>query len=243
MKYSNHPTVVRLTSAINQAEPFASFNSFLKSCQHPFRPYRRFHPVPSGLSLSSLRSRFRHSRWSFFHRSVRHRSTSLRPLAPSPLRDFIATMSALTPVRRLFGTSVHEHLSCRVQVSLLHATDLPIPPSPTTAPPSDVAFARYPSAHRISHLRGSRLRHSLAGSPDQNGRIEFVVILRMDRSPPAAPHPASWQRSCSRLQVGERIPEEDFHLSGRVCSQAHECASLLAPWFGAACRAKKCQLP
>jgi len=43
----------------------------------------------------------------------------------------------------------------------------------------------------------------------------------MDRSPPAAPHPASRRRSCSRLQAGERIPEEDFHLSDQTRFQAH----------------------
>jgi hypothetical protein len=43
----------------------------------------------------------------------------------------------------------------------------------------------------------------------------------MDRSPPAAPHPASRRRSCSRLQAGERIPEEDLHLSDQTRFQAH----------------------
>src|SRR5213592_3285569 len=53
--------------------------------------------------------------------------------------------------------------------------------------------------------------------PDLVSRIEFV-ILRMDRSPPAASHPASWRRSYSRLQAGERLPEEDFHLFDQVHS-------------------------
>ena len=109
--------------------------------------------------------------------------------------------------------------SCYGQVSLLHALDLPIPPSPTTSQSPDVAFARYPSARRVSRSCGSRLRHSLAGSPTQTGRIEFV-ILRIDRSPPAAPHPASRRRSRSRLQAGERLPGEDFHLSERARFQA-----------------------
>ena len=52
-------------------------------------------------------------------------------------------------------------------------------------------------------------------------RIEFV-ILRTDRSPPAAPHHASLRRSCIRLQAGERLPEEDFHLSDHLRFQAHE---------------------
>jgi len=124
--------------------------------------------------------------------------------------------------------------SCYGQGSLIHALDLPVPPSPTTSQSPNVAFARYPSARRVSRFFGSRFRLSLAGSPNQTGRIEFV-ILRMDRSPPAAPHPASRRRSCIRLQAGERLPEEDFHLSDHVRFQAHECGSLLPPCFGEAC--------
>jgi hypothetical protein len=50
-------------------------------------------------------------------------------------------------------------------------------------------------------------------------RIEFV-ILRTGRSPLAALHHASLRRSCIRLQAGERLPGEDFHLSERVRFQA-----------------------
>ena len=112
------------------------------------------------------------------------------------------------------GSSVawrqHEHRLCFEQVSLLYAPELPIPPSPTTSQPLDIALARYPSARRVSLIHRSRLHHCSAGSPELAGRIEFV-ILRMDRSPPAAFHPASRRRSCSRLQAGERMPEGDFH--------------------------------
>ncbi len=52
------------------------------------------------------------------------------------------------------------------------------------------------------------------------GRIAFV-ILRTDGSPPVALHPASRRRSYLRLQAGERMPEEDFHLSVHARSQAH----------------------
>ena len=60
----------------------------------------------------------------------------------------------------------------------------------------------------------------MAGSSFAPGRIEFV-ILRTGRSPPAAPHYASLRRSCIRFQVGERFPEEDFHLSDYSRFQAH----------------------
>src|SRR2546422_2918431 len=111
-------------------------------------------------------------------------------------------------------------VSVRQQVSLIHVLDLPIPPSPTTPQALAVDFTRYPSSRRVSHSRGSRLHLSPAGSPTLTGRIEFV-ILRMDRSPPAAPHPASRRRSSSWLQAGERMPEEDLHLSDQTRFQAH----------------------
>jgi hypothetical protein len=161
----------------------------------------------------------RHSRWLSFCLDRRYSSTSLPPLAPSPLRDFPATMEALTPIRPALR-SLHEHRLFGEQVSLIHVSDLPTPPSPTTPQALDADFARYPSSRRVSYLRRSRLHLVPAGSPTLTGRIEFV-ILRMDRSPPAAPHPASQRRSCSRLQAGERIPEEDFHLSDHTRFQAH----------------------
>jgi hypothetical protein len=62
----------------------------------------------------------------------------------------------------------------------------------------------------------------MAGSSVAPGRIEFV-ILRTGCSPPAALHHASLRRSGIRLQVGERLPEEDFHLSDYARFQAHHC--------------------
>ena len=52
------------------------------------------------------------------------------------------------------------------------------------------------------------------------GRIVFV-ILRTACSPPVALHPASQRRSYLRLPESGIIPEEDFHLLNRACSQAH----------------------
>ena len=141
-----------------------------------------------------------HSRWLRFCLDRCYSSTCLPPLAPSPLRDFTATMEALTPVRPALR-SLHEHRLFGEQVSLIHVSDLPIPPSPTTPQALDVDFARYPSSRRVSCLRRSRLHHFPAGSPTLTGRIEFV-ILRMDRSPPAAPHPALLRRSYASIPHG-----------------------------------------
>jgi hypothetical protein len=124
-------------------------------------------------------------------------------------------MEALTPAR----LSPPSRSPC-----FTYPAVLTIPPPTTPAAPV-AAFTRYPSARQVSPSLGSRLRHSLAGSPDGTGRIGFV-ILRTGRSPPVAPHPASRRRSYSRLQAGERMPEGDFHPSDGVRLQAHECGGL-----------------
>ena len=181
--------------------------------------------IPTRLAL-------RHSRQLEFCSLPCYPSTSLRTLRSIPV----------TGLRRYYGRSdscsvgssapvwQHEHRLCLEQVSPIHAIDLLIPPPPTTDYSSDIALARYPSACRTSRFLGSGLHHSLAGSSIIIGRIEFV-ILRMDRSPPAAPHPVSRRRSCIRLQAGERIPGEDFHLSDHLRFRAHECGSLLPLWL------------
>ena len=164
-----------------------------------------------------------HSRWLVDRSVPSDSSTFLRSLRSIPV----------TGLPRYYGRSdsceagssapafgQHERRFSPPQVSLIHVSDLPIPPSPTTPQALDADFARYPSSRRVSCLRRSRLHPFPAGSPTLTGRIEFV-ILRMDRSPPAAPHPASRRRSCSWLQAGERIPEEDFHLSDQTRFQAH----------------------
>jgi hypothetical protein len=95
----------------------------------------------------------------------------------------------------------------RRQVSLIHALGLRTIPSPTTcgrsASSGHVTHRRVeprPLPHGSSPNGNSGLRHSLAGSPHHAGRIEFLIV-RTGRSPPAAPHPVSRRRSCSRLQV------------------------------------------
>ena len=102
----------------------------------------------------------------------------------------MGTLTPVGPVLRHPPSGSMNAVSVRQQVSLIHVFDLPIPPSPTTPQALDTDFPRYPSSRRVSLCYGSRLHLSLAGSPTLTGRIEFV-ILRMDRSPPAAPHPAS----------------------------------------------------
>ena len=160
-----------------------------------------------------------HWRWLSFCLDRRYASTSLPPLAPSPLRDFTATMEALTPVRPALR-SLHEHRLFGEQVSLIHASGPLIIPPPTTLglPPS----LSHPTPQRVG--LPTRVGPGFATESQArqlSGRIAFV-ILRTDRSPPGAPHPASRRRSGSRLQAGEGVPEEDFHLSDQMRFQAHD---------------------
>jgi len=79
------------------------------------------------------------------------------------------------------------------QVSLIHASGPPIIPPPTTLglPPS----LSHPTPQRVGLL--TPVSPGFATEPQArqlSGRIAFV-ILRTDRSPPAAPHPASQRRS------------------------------------------------
>jgi hypothetical protein len=87
-----------------------------------------------------------------------------------------------------------------------------------------------PPQHRFITLPLSLLDFLLAelwASPQarrlaaNTGRIGFV-ILRTGSSLPVAPHLVSRRRNNSSLQAGERMPEEDFHLSNQVHFQAHE---------------------
>ena len=114
----------------------------------------------------------RHSRWLRFCLDRRYSSTFLPPLAPSPLRDFTATMEALTPVRPALRP-LHEHRLCGEQVSLIHASDLLIIPSPTTLglPPS----LSHPTPQRVGLLTcvsPGFASHSQARQ--LSGRIAFV---------------------------------------------------------------------
>ena len=155
----------------------------------------RVRPTPSGPDLSGLFSRYDTATgcsfclWSRFH-------------FPAPLRSprygFLATMDALTPARPALRSSPGN-----MNTALLNAG---LPDSRIW--PSDHSVSNHPWPCRsLSHatpqldcLRFAGLGFAFrsAGSPTLTGRIEFV-ILRTDRSPPAAPHHASLRRSCSSV--------------------------------------------
>ena len=144
----------------------------------------------------------------------RSSSTFLRPFAPDPLRPFFALMDALTPARSLVAAlglfPAAAPWAPRKQVSLIHVTRSSDPsvskPLRVSVSPGHVSPRRIePRLHPILGI--SELRHFYAGSLHHADRIEFRLLpragdfLRTGRSPPAAPHPVSPRRSCSRLQV------------------------------------------
>ena len=134
-----------------------------------------------------------HSRRLGFDPTFRYSSTflrSLRSLSITRVPRYYGRSDSCRPGSSAPIAGSMNTVSVGLQVSLIHVPDLPTPPSPTTPQALDADFSRYPSSHRVPHSRGSRLHLSLAGSPILAGRIEFLNV-RMDRSPPAAPHPAS----------------------------------------------------
>ncbi len=175
--------------------------------QQPCGPERRIN-----YKLASLLSPIGHSHWFCHHRSALHVSTSLRSLRSTPVtelhRYYGRSDSCLL---QLFGTWSMNSGSVDKQVSLIHASSLSNHSVSNHLMDPCRRFRTLPLSSTAFRFR-FRLRHCYAGSPITPGRIEFV-ILRTGRSPPAALHPASRRRSCSWLQAGERIPEEDFHLS------------------------------
>jgi len=210
---------------IHQAVPFASFHPFFKGRQHPFRPYRWFHPSPSGLGLSGLFSLW-HCRRSFFLRYLRHVSTFLRSLRSTSVTRFLRYYgrsdscslgsSAYTRSRVLS----HELLTCCEQVSPITRVGLPdhsVSNHPTCTPSLLLHATPQLDGSPLSRSRFRLCASGLTGTP---GRIEFVT-LRTGRSPPVAPHLASRRRSYSRLRAGERVPEGDFHPSVQRASRAH----------------------
>jgi hypothetical protein len=180
-------------------------------------------------TLTGLASR--HSRQLAFRSSPCSSSTFLRSLGSIPITGLprYYGRSDSWPAGSSVALRQHELRLCTGQVSLLHAPELPIPPSPNTASLSTPLLHVTPQLVEYPDFLGSRLHHWLAGSPVLDGRIEFVN-LRMDRSPPAAPHPASRRRSCIRLQAGERIPEGDFHPSVQYYKQRALAGALAGPF-------------
>ena len=198
--------------------------SRLESHRQPCRPLRRCEPrlvceARSG-AVCPYAGYGQSSRCGF-RRLGLHASTSLHPFAPPALPGFDATMGALTPARRLFVSLSGTMNSAWTRAGLSASCAWPSDRSASNHPVGPViAFTHYPSASRASGSLRSGLRLSLAGSPRDKAESSSLA-LRTGRSPPVAPHPASRRRSYVRLQAGECVPEEDFHLSDLTHLQTH----------------------
>jgi hypothetical protein len=215
------------------------------------RPVALATKVPGGIARG-------HSHRCRLRRPPVSSSTFLRPLAPDPLQALQRSYgrSDSCPPRRVTGgfTTIH---SVGKQVSLIHALGLPAIPSPTTRAcsassrqgtlPHRGVGPRLLPRYRAVPWGNSGLRLSLAGSPPRTGRIEFSFLssgrdfLRTGRSPPAALHPVSRRRSCSRLQVtltwrglsplrpsalsGARVRQRSCRLGGRKRASGQRCAA------------------
>jgi hypothetical protein len=156
----------------------------------------------------------RHSRRCRLPRFPLWSSTFLRPFAPDPLQILLRSYGRSDSCPSPSWTLSLNACSTYGQGSLIHALGLPTILSPTTcvgsALPGHVTHRQVEARlllHGTTPNENSRLRQSSAGSPPDAGRIEFRFlphageVLRTGRSPPAAPHPVSPRRSCSRLQA------------------------------------------
>ena len=174
----------------------------LQSRQHTVRPVFRFHPIPSCADFSRLFSRCRHCREFVFRSSVQsvfHLPASLRSAPRCGASSSFSRTCCLLPLSS-------------AEVSLIHVPGLPAILSPTTAV-TTVALAPLSAVgFFLAEVWASPYPCRLATN---TGRIEFV-ILRTGSSLPVAPHLVSRRRNNSSLQAGERMPEEDFHLSSQV---------------------------
>jgi len=151
-----------------------------------------------------------------------HTSTFLRPFAPRALSRFVATMSALTPARRLFDQPGMNTVLLRAGLSGSWAW-----PSDHSVPTHRSAFPLSPLCHVTSARQAAvsipradlegrwDRRHTVWGSPlasrlpGRLGRIGFV-ILRTGRSPLVALHLASQRRSYIQFQVCNANLEKTF---------------------------------
>jgi hypothetical protein len=176
-----------------QANQSVPFDPSCEGGQHSRPSGRSFKPRFEGVAFSGLFSPRGHS----VHQlkccvPLARESTFLRSLRSTPVTEFRSyygrsdSCSAGSSASLRMNTS----LSFSEQVSLINAQSLPdhsVSNHPTW---HSRRFNTLPLSATITRSRRFRLRHWLVGSPSASGRIEFV-ILRTDRSPPAAPHPAS----------------------------------------------------
>ena len=176
-----------------QAKQSVPFEPSCEGGQHSRPSGRSFQPRFEAVAFSGLFSPRGHS----VHQLKRcvpfaRESTFLRSLRSTPITEFhrYYGRSDSCSAGSLATLRLNSSLSFSEQVSLIYAQGLPdhsVSKHPTW---HSRRFNTLPLSAAITRSRRFRLRHWLVGSPLTSGRIEFV-ILRTDRSPPAASHPAS----------------------------------------------------
>ena len=161
--------------------------------QHSWPPGRSFQLRLARVAFSGLSSPRGHSMCQLrCCVPVVHESTFLCSLRSTPVTEFQRYYGHSDSCSAGSSRPAPMSLVCDAprQVSLIHAQchyDHSVSKHPTWR---SHRFDTLPLSATACRTRRSRLRHWLAGSPHTPGRIEFVS-LRTDRSPPAAPHPAS----------------------------------------------------
>ena len=195
-----------------------------------------------------------HCRRSWFHRSIPHVSTFLRPFAPPALPGFLATMDALTPAGwvDLGGAAVFRSCRSRRRPQAWSVWVWPnrrhLCPQDPSRNPGQVSLLHVnePSDHSVSnhHLpfrsgivwrdpngpTPSGLRHSLASSPKQPAESSSPK-LRTGHSPAVALHPLSRGRSYHRLQSPRRTLARTFTSLVRCARRRTSAARIAALVF------------
>jgi hypothetical protein len=147
-------------------------------------------------------------------------------LGSTVITRFLATTDALTPVGRLFGPLSAMNTVCPQRVSLFNSLTLPAILSPITdrwLRGFSLSFTGFfstrsllrwplllrqePSMKRLGPRRGFRAEITVSSHrPAESSSLCLCLaaaLLRTGRSPPAAPHPVSPQRSSLRSQAGD----------------------------------------
>ena len=141
---------------------------------------------------------------------------SSRAFAPPELPGFDATTTPLTPAGHCLTP---DRSLCFICLTFRPFHLQPPDCSHDRFNTLPLSVMSFPQCQTLLHCR-SGLHHKRAGSPDSPAESSSLK-LRTGRSPPVASHPASRRRSYLQIQAGERLPEEDLHLSDQTNSQTH----------------------
>ena len=145
-----------------------------------------------------------------------HLPASLGSMPVTALPRYYGRSDSCRPALRTHSRHEHLHFTGR-SPCFMYTIFRPFRLQPPDGPRR--RFVTLPFSATSFRIR-SGLRLWLAGSPHhpaESSSSSYGLV----RSPPVALHLASRRRSYIRLQAGERLPGEDFHLADHVHSQTH----------------------